>query len=75
MRVVVDSALLHIFVGNGIGLVGVKLEIGGGGVEVGCGGVEFGQHRLQILCGDILMGEREEQTQETLPARFSFPRA
>ncbi len=38
--VVVDDALLDVDVGDGVGLDGVKLEVGGGGVEVGGGNVE-----------------------------------
>ena len=37
LALVVDRALLHVRVGNGIGLDGVELEVGGGGVEVGRG--------------------------------------
>ena len=53
MPLVVDGALLHFLVGNGVGLDGVELEVGRSGAEVGRGRVEFGQHGLQILRGDL----------------------
>jgi len=61
IALVVDGAFLSVFVGNGIGLIRVELEVGGRGVEVGCRGIELGEDGLEVLPGETRSRQRKQK--------------
>ena len=70
LALVIDRAFLHIGVGNGIGLHGVELEIGGGGVEAGGGDVELVQNSLQVVGRECGAGWQQQEREECGKASF-----